>query len=61
MREVEVMLTLFLDDGIPPADDLAGDLEGAIRNGRDLLKLMTEAGQRYTLALKNERVLRNQK
>ncbi len=42
-------------------DDLAGDLEGAIRNGRDLLKLMTEAGRRYTLALKNERVLRNRK
>ena len=42
-------------------DDLAGELEGAIRNGRDLLKLMTEAGRRYTLALKNERVLRIRK
>ena len=42
-------------------DDLAGDLERAIRNGRDLQKLMTEAGRRYTLALKNERILRNQK
>ncbi len=42
-------------------DDLAGDLERAIRNGRDLQKLMTEAGRRYTLALKNERVLRNRK
>ena len=33
----------------------------AIRNGRDLQKLMTEAGRRYTLALKNERNLRNRK
>jgi hypothetical protein len=40
-------------------DELAEDLERAIRNGRDLQKLMTEAGRRYTLALKNERVLRN--
>ena len=42
-------------------DDLAEDLERAIRNGRDLQKLMAEAGRRYTLALKNERVLRNPK
>jgi hypothetical protein len=42
-------------------DDLAEDLEQAIRNGRDLQKLMTEAGRRYTLALKNERILRNRK
>ena len=42
-------------------DDLAGDLEWAIGNGRDLQKLMTEAGRRYTLALKNERILRNRK
>jgi len=42
-------------------DDLARDLEGAIRNGRDLLKVVAEAGRRYTLALKNERVLRNRK
>jgi hypothetical protein len=42
-------------------DDLARDLEGAIRNGRDLLKVMAEAGRRYTLALKNERVVRNRK
>ena len=42
-------------------DDLAADLERAIRNGRDLQKLMTEAGRRYTLALKNERILRNRK
>ena len=34
---------------------------GPIRNGRDLQKLMTEAGRRYTLALKNERILRNRK
>ena len=43
------------------SEDLAGDLEVAIHNGRDLLKIMTEAGQKYTLARKNERVLRNQK
>lgn len=42
-------------------DELAEDLVRAIRNGRDLQKLMTEAGRRYTLALKNERVLRNRK
>ena len=42
-------------------EELAEDLERAIRNGRDLQKLMTEAGRRYTLALKNERVLRNRK
>ena len=42
-------------------DDLAEDLERAIRNGLDFQKLMTEAGRRYTLALKNERVLRNRK
>ena len=42
-------------------DDLAGDLERAIRNGRDLQKLMTEAGRRYALALKNERILRDRK
>src|SRR2546425_11528537 len=34
-------------------DELAEDLERAIRNGRDLQNLMTEAGRRYTLALKN--------
>lgn len=42
-------------------DDLAEDVERAIRNGRDLQKLIAEAGQRYTLALKNERTLRNRK
>ena len=36
-------------------DELAKDVEKAIRNGRDLQKLITEAGRRYTLALKNER------
>jgi hypothetical protein len=42
-------------------DELAQDVEKAIQNGRDLQKLMTEAGRRYTLALKNERSLRIQK
>lgn len=42
-------------------EELAEDLERAIRNGRDLHKLMTEAGRRYTLALKNERRLRIRK
>lgn len=42
-------------------DDLTDDVERAIRNGRDLQKLMAEAGHRYTLALKNERNLRNRK
>jgi hypothetical protein len=36
-------------------DELAKDVEKAIRNGRDLQKLITEAGRRYTLALKYER------
>jgi hypothetical protein len=36
-------------------DELAEDVEKAVQNGRNLQKLMTEAGQRYTLALKNER------
>ena len=36
-------------------DELAEDVEKAIQNGRDLQKLMTEAGRRYTLALKNQR------
>lgn len=42
-------------------DDLAEDLERAIRNGRNLQRLTAEAGRRYTLALKNERNLRNRK
>jgi hypothetical protein len=42
-------------------DDLVEDLKRAIRNGRDVQKLLSEAGRRYTLALKNERNLRNQK
>jgi hypothetical protein len=36
-------------------DELAPDLERAIRNGRHLQELMMEAGRRYALALKNER------
>jgi hypothetical protein len=42
-------------------DELAEDIEKAIQNGRDLQKLMTEAGRRYTLALKNERRTRSGK
>src|SRR6266446_6875259 len=42
-------------------EELVEDLEGAIRNGRDLHKLMSEAGRRYALALKNERRLRIRK
>lgn len=42
-------------------DELAEDVETAIQNGRDLQKLMTEAGRRYTLALKNERRTRSGK
>ena len=36
-------------------DELAKDVETAIQNGRDLQKLITEAGRRYTVALKNAR------
>ncbi len=36
-------------------DELAPDLERAIRNGRHLQEVMMEAGRRYALALKNER------
>jgi hypothetical protein len=42
-------------------DELADEVEKAIRNGRDLQRLMTEAGRRYTLALKNERRTRAKK
>jgi len=42
-------------------DELAEDVEKAIQNGRDLQKLMTEAGRRYTLALKNQRRTRSGK
>jgi hypothetical protein len=42
-------------------EELVEDLEWAIRNGRDLHKLMSEAGRRYALALKNERRLRIRK
>jgi hypothetical protein len=36
-------------------DELAPELERAIRNGRQVHDLMVEAGRRYALALKNER------
>jgi hypothetical protein len=36
-------------------NELAPELERAIRNGRHLQELMMEAGRRYALALKNER------
>lgn len=36
-------------------DDLVADLKKAIRNGRNVQKLMSEAGRRYALARKNER------
>ena len=42
-------------------DELVEPLEKAVQNGRDLHKLMAEAGRRYALALKNERSLRIQK
>ncbi len=42
-------------------DELAEDVAKAIQNGRDLQKLMTEAGRRYTLALKNQRRTRSGK
>ena len=42
-------------------EELVEDLEGAIRNGRDLHELMSEAGRRYALALKNERRSRTRK
>jgi len=36
-------------------DELVADLEKAIRNGRNLQKLMAGAGRRYALARKKER------
>ena len=42
-------------------DELAPDLERAIRNGRHFQELVMEAGRRYTLALKNERWSRRRK
>ena len=42
-------------------DELVEPLEKAVQNGRDLQKLMAEAGRRYALALKNERNSRIQK
>jgi hypothetical protein len=41
-------------------DELAPELERAIRNGRQLQELMMEAGRRYALALKNEHRSRRQ-
>ena len=42
-------------------DELVEPLEKAVQNGRDLQKLMAEAGRRYALALKNERSSRIRK
>lgn len=42
-------------------DELVEDLERAVRNGRDLQRLMAEAGRRYALALKHERKSRIRK
>jgi len=42
-------------------DELAAVVAKAVQNGRDLQKLMTEAGRRYTVALKNERHARSGK
>lgn len=42
-------------------DELAEEVEKAVQNGRDLQKLTTEAGRRYTLALRNERRAKNRK
>ena len=39
-------------------DELAPEVERAIRNGRHVQELMTEAGRKYALALKDERRLR---
>lgn len=36
-------------------EELTEELEKAIRNGRNLQKIVAEAGRRYTLARKNER------
>jgi hypothetical protein len=42
-------------------EELTGELEKAIRNGRSLQKVVAEAGRRYTLARKNERSVRDKK
>ena len=42
-------------------DELVEPLEKAVQNGRDLQKLMAEAGRRYASALKNERSSRIRK
>jgi hypothetical protein len=39
-------------------DELAPLIEQAIQNGRQLHQFMSEAGRRYTQALKNERYLK---
>ena len=43
---------IIADQDVP--DELAPELERAIRNGRQVHELMVEAGRRYALALKNE-------
>jgi len=40
-------------------EELTEELEMAIRNGRNLQKIVAEAGPRYTLARKNERSSHN--
>ena len=42
-------------------DELAPELERAIRNGRRVQELVMEAGRRYALALKNERKSRRRR
>jgi metal-responsive CopG/Arc/MetJ family transcriptional regulator len=42
-------------------EELTGELEKAIRNGRSLQKVVAEAGRRYTVARKNERSVRDKK
>jgi hypothetical protein len=36
-------------------EDLTGEIQHAVSNGRNLQELIVEAGERYTRALKNER------
>jgi hypothetical protein len=40
-------------------EELTEELEKAIRNGRNLQKIVAEAGRRYTIARKNERSSHN--
>jgi hypothetical protein len=42
-------------------EELTGELEKAIRNGRNLQKIVAEAGRRYALARKRERSLHDGK